>query len=76
MPGMDGIEATRRMRECEVCDQLPPARIVSCLPSRLQDRRPADIERLQIAVSGLDSTLGQHSTVLSSGQGELHGLFR
>ncbi|KAG0655942.1 hypothetical protein C6P46_000524 [Rhodotorula mucilaginosa] len=48
MPGMDGIEATRRMRECEVCDQLPPARI--------------------IAVSGLDSTLGQHSTVLSSGQ--------
>lgn len=26
---------------------------------------------LQIAVSGLDSTLGEHSTVLSSGQGEL-----
>ncbi|KWU45832.1 hypothetical protein RHOSPDRAFT_16030 [Rhodotorula sp. JG-1b] len=48
MPGMDGIEATRRMRECEVSDERPPARI--------------------IAVSGLDSTLGEHSTVLSSGQ--------
>ncbi|GAA5978931.1 hypothetical protein JCM10908_002741 [Rhodotorula pacifica] len=48
MPGMDGIEATRLMRECEADDQLPAARI--------------------IAVSGLDSTLGKHSTVLSSGQ--------
>ncbi|GAA5873951.1 hypothetical protein JCM3774_004049 [Rhodotorula dairenensis] len=48
MPGMDGIEATRLMREIEAENKLAPSRI--------------------IAVSGLDSTLGKHSKVLTSGQ--------
>lgn len=48
MPGVDGIEATRRMRELEKKLDRPRARIV--------------------AISGLDSTLGEHSSVLTSGQ--------
>ncbi|GAA5820176.1 hypothetical protein JCM3770_004810 [Rhodotorula araucariae] len=48
MPGVDGIQATREMREYEDLERLPAARIV--------------------AISGLDSTLGEHASVLSSGQ--------
>jgi len=48
MPDVDGIQATREMREFEEQEGLSRARIV--------------------AISGLDSTLGEHSSVLTSGQ--------
>ncbi|BGP45205.1 hypothetical protein JCM10450v2_001022 [Rhodotorula kratochvilovae] len=48
MPDVDGIQATREMREFEEQEGLTPARIV--------------------AISGLDSTLSEHASVLSSGK--------
>ncbi|GAA6005291.1 hypothetical protein JCM10207_002928 [Rhodosporidiobolus poonsookiae] len=48
MPDIDGIEATRQMRQYETEAGLRPARI--------------------IALSGLDSTLGEHGDMLTSGQ--------
>ncbi|GAA5846560.1 hypothetical protein JCM9279_006741 [Rhodotorula babjevae] len=48
MPEVDGVQATREMREYEREEDLARARIV--------------------AISGLDSTLGDHPSVMTSGQ--------
>lgn len=70
---MDGTEATKLMRKHEAAFRLSPARIVSCGGDASGSRgvRADAADSQQLAVSGLDSNLGKHEKLLTSGQSML-----